>query len=280
MGLEHVLHADPGIVQETVGPLLQGAAGEQIRQALARLVLPGLAHGQQPLPQAPVGQVRTLELAPGPGSVLVQFQGRKLAQDPPGLRPRGRLPLFFLLRQPLHPNLLGIGPDLLPGRPRGPGLLCGRSRLPSLLRQRGLAARPLRTTRPRGRSRPALQRGLGLLRLLALLGPLDTPGIAGRLPHRLKAGGLVAGALVRLADTGLDCHRNRPAACLPVLRQALQRLRQDVARQIPHLHAVADQKAVVGHQAGNVVAPRALIPAQQLVAGGQPQRSRHPAEDA
>ena len=85
---------------------------------------------------------------------------------------------------------------------------------------------------------------------------------------------------MRLADTGLHRHRNRPVACLPVLRQALQRLPQDVAGQILHPHALADQKAVVGHQAGNVVAPRALIPAQQLVAGGQPQRSGHPAEDA
>ena len=51
------------------------------------------------------------------------------------------------------------------------------------------------------------------------------------------------------------------------LRQALQRLRQDVAGQIPHLQAGADQKAVVGHRSGNVVTPRAPIPARKLVAG-------------
>ena len=38
-------------------------------------------------------------------------------------------------------------------------------------------------------------------------------------------------------------------------------------------------QAVVGHRPGNVVTPRALIRSQQLVAGYQLQRSRHPAED-
>ena len=69
--LQNVLATHLVIVQEAVGRLLLGAAGEDRRQRLARMPLPGRPQPLQPPPQAPVGQVRALELAPRPTGLVV-----------------------------------------------------------------------------------------------------------------------------------------------------------------------------------------------------------------
>ena len=75
--LQNVFATHPAIVQEAVGRLLLGAARKDRRQRLARMPLPGRSQPLQPLPQAPVGQVRAHELTPRPTGLVVQREGRK-----------------------------------------------------------------------------------------------------------------------------------------------------------------------------------------------------------
>ena len=106
------------IVQETVGRLLLGAARKDRRQRLARMPLPGRPQPLQPLPQAPVGQVRALELAPRPTGLVVHREGRKRPRRPHRRPPQRLLPIRF---QASQPHALRLGRARRPRRPpRGP----------------------------------------------------------------------------------------------------------------------------------------------------------------
>ena len=141
---QNVLHGNPLIAQEAVGGLLVLAAREDGRQALARALLPGPAHGLEPLPQAPVRQVRALELARRPVRLLaVEVQPREATQHQPRRLPQHTLPIGH---QRLDPDLLGMALRLAEVRlgalrPRG---LLGAPRqalrLPQALKARRLVA--------------------------------------------------------------------------------------------------------------------------------------------
>ena len=90
------------IVQETIRRLLLGAARKDRRQRRARMPLPGPAQPLQTRPQAPVGQVRTPELAPRP-TRRVFGPERRIRPRRPNRRPPQRLrPTRFQTPQP-HP---------------------------------------------------------------------------------------------------------------------------------------------------------------------------------
>ena len=90
------------IVQETIRRLLLGAARKDRRQRRARMPLPGPAQPLQTRPQAPVGQVRTPELAPRPTRRVFRPE-RRIRPRRPNRRPPQRLrPTRFQTPQP-HP---------------------------------------------------------------------------------------------------------------------------------------------------------------------------------
>ena len=112
--LQNVFAAHLLIVQETIGRLLLRAARKNRRQRLPRMPLPTRPQPLQTRPQAPVGQVRTPELAPRPTRLFIHRQGRKRPR-----RPRRRTPqrLRPTRRQTPKPNPLRRHRIRRPGRP-------------------------------------------------------------------------------------------------------------------------------------------------------------------
>ena len=88
--LQNVVARHLLIVQETIRRLLLGTARKDRRQRLARMPLPGRPQPLQTRPQAPVGQVRTPELAPRP-TRLVFRRKRRIRPRLPRRRPTQRL---------------------------------------------------------------------------------------------------------------------------------------------------------------------------------------------
>ena len=74
MRLQNVLAAHLLIVQETVRCLLLGAARENRRQRLPRMLLPRRPQPLQTPTQAPVGQVRAPEFEPRPTRIVLKRQ--------------------------------------------------------------------------------------------------------------------------------------------------------------------------------------------------------------